>query len=124
MYAIIRKRKHKSISSIKTREKHTYRLEDTPNSNPAKLHKNKLLYRVESYGAEIENQLKNYQQSDKNIRKNAVLSIEYLLTASPEFFDEGTKNERDERIKKWCDAQIEFVKKNTVKKILLACICT
>ena len=116
MYAIIRKIKHKSISSIKTREKHTYRLEDTPNANPAKLHKNKLLYGVESYGAEIENQLKNYQQSDKNIRKNAVLSIEYLLTASPEFFDEGTKNERDERLKKWCDAQIEFVKKEHGEK--------
>ena len=111
MYAIIRKRKHKSISSIKTREKHTYRLEETPNADPAKLNKNKLLYGVEGYGAEIENQLKNYEQAGKNIRTNAVLAIEYLLTASPEFFDEGSKNERDERLKKWCDAQIEFVKK-------------
>ena len=111
MYAIIRKRKHKSISSIKTREKHTYRLEETPNADPAKLNKNKLLYGVEGYGTEIENQLKNYEQAGKNIRTNAVLAIEYLLTASPEFFDEGSKNERDERLKKWCDAQIEFVKK-------------
>lgn len=111
MYAIIRKRKHKSIASIKTRENHTYRREETPNADPAKLHKNKLLYGVEGYGTEIENQLKNYEQSGKNIRTNAVLSIEYLLTASPEFFHEGTKNERDERLKKWCDAQIDFVKK-------------
>ncbi|MBC7748348.1 MAG: plasmid recombination protein [Methylotenera sp.] len=116
MYAIIRKRKHKSISSIKTRENHTYRRESTPNADPEKLHKNKLLYGVESYGIEIESQLKNYEQSGKNIRTNAVLSIEYLLTASPEFFHGGTKNEREERLKKWCDAQIEFVKKEHGEK--------
>ena len=111
MFAIIRKRKHKSISSIKTREKHTYRLEETPNADPAKLLKNKLLYGVEGYGAEIENKLKKYEESGKNIRTNAVLAIEYLLTASPEFFDEGPKNERDDRLKKWCEAQIDFMKK-------------
>ena len=111
MYAIIRKRKHKSIASIKTRENHTYRREETPNADPTKLHNNKLLYGVENYGIEIENQLKNYEQSGKNIRTNGVLAIEYLLTASPEFFAEGSKNERDERLKKWCDAQVEFVKK-------------
>jgi Plasmid recombination enzyme len=111
MYAIIRKKKHKSIASIKTRENHTYRREPTPNADPAKLNKNKLLYGVENYGDEIENKLKEYKQAGKNIRTNAVLSIEYLLTASPEFFDSGTKNERDERLKKWCEAQVDFVKK-------------
>jgi hypothetical protein len=116
MYAIIRKRKHKSISSIKTRENHTYRREETPNADPAKFNKNKLLYGVEGYGAEIENQLKNYEQSGKNIRTNAVLAIEYLLTASPEFFDNGAKNERDERLKKWCEAQIDFMKKEHGEK--------
>lgn len=116
MYAIIRKKKHKSISSVKTRENHTHRREPTPNADPAKLHKNKLLYGVENYGTEVESQLEKYQQAGKNIRKNAVMSIEYLLTASPEFFDEGSKNERDERLKKWCDAQIEFVKKEHGEK--------
>lgn len=28
-----------------------------------------------------------------------MLVVEYLLTASPDFFDGGTKNERDERLK-------------------------
>ncbi len=116
MYAIIRKKKHKSISSVKTRENHTHRREPTPNADPAKLHKNKLLYGVENYGTEVESQLEKYQQAGKNIRTNAVLSIEYLLTASPEFFDSGAKNERDERLKKWCDAQIEFVKKEHGEK--------
>lgn len=111
MFAIIRKKKHKSISSVKTREDHTYRREPTPNADPAKRNKNKLLYGVENYGVEIENQLKNYEESGKNIRTNAVVAIEYLLTASPEFFDSEAKNERDERLKNWCEAQIDFVKK-------------
>lgn len=111
MYAIIRKKKHKSISSIKTRENHTYRREPTPNADPEKLHKNKLLYGVENFGNEIENKLEKYKQAGKNIRTNAVLAVEYLLTASPEFFDSGTKNERDDRLKNWCAAQIEFIKK-------------
>jgi Plasmid recombination enzyme len=111
LYAIIRKKKHKSIASIKTRENHTYRREPTPNADPAKLKKNKLLYGIENYGTEIESQLEKYTQAGKNIRKNAVLSIEYLLTASPEFFEQGSKNERDERLKNWCESQIEFVKK-------------
>ena len=40
-----------------------------------------------------------------------MLAIEYLLTASPEFFDAGSKIERDNRLKKWCESQIDFMKK-------------
>jgi hypothetical protein len=111
VYSIIRKRKHKSIASLRSRENHTYRREPTPNADPEKLHKNKLLFGSLDYANMVECNLKKYHDSGKNIRKNAVMSIEYLLTASPEFFDEGSKNERDERLKKWCEAQIEFVKK-------------
>lgn len=119
MYAIIRKRKHKSISSIKTREKHTYRLEETPNADPAKLNKNKLLFGQENYSAVADNFLQEYKSAGSKIRKDAVLAVEFLLTASPEFFDEGSKNERDERLKKWCEAQIEFMKKEHGEKNIL-----
>lgn len=119
MYAIIRKRKHKSIASLQSRENHTYRRVDTPNANPAKLYKNKLLYGQENYAESLSNFLEKYKSAGNNIRKNGVLAIEYLLTASPEFFDEGPKNERDERLKKWCDAQISFVKKEHGEKNIL-----
>lgn len=111
MYSIIRKKKHKSIGSLSFREKHTYRRQETPNADPAKLHKNKLLFGSLDYAKGVESELKKYSAEGKNIRKNAVLAIEYLLSASPEFFDEGSKNDRDERLKKWCEAQIDFVKK-------------
>lgn len=111
MYSIIRKRKHKSIASLRSREKHTYRTQPTPNADPEKIHKNKLLFGSLDYAEGIDSELKKYSATGKNIRTNAVVAIEYLLTASPEFFDSGAKNERDERLKNWCEAQIEFVKK-------------
>ena len=119
MHSIIRTKKHKSIGSVKYRENHTYRHQETPNADTAKIHKNKLLYGVENYAGSLELFLQDYKQAGNNIRKNGVLAIEYLLTASPEFFDEGTKNERDARLKKWCEFQIEFMKKEHGDKNIL-----
>lgn len=48
---------------------------------------------------------------NEKIRSDAVVAIEYLLTASPEFFETGPKYERDKRLKSWCDSQLEFLKK-------------
>ena len=119
MHSIIRMKKHKSIASLKSRENHTYRKRETPNADPAKLHRNKLLFGQENYSAVAENFLQEYQSTGRKIRKDAVMAVEFLLTASPEFFDEGPKNERDERLKKWCEAQIEFVKKEHGEKNIL-----
>ena len=110
MHSIIRIKKHKSIASLQSRENHTYRKRETPNADPAKLHRNKLLFGQENYSAVADNFLQEYKSAGSKIRKDAVLAVEFLLTASPEFFDEGSKNERDERLKIWCEAQIEFMK--------------
>ena len=112
-------KKHKSIASLKSRENHTYRKRETPNADPAKLHRNKLLFGQENYSAVADNFLQEYKSAGSKIRKDAVLAVEFLLTASPEFFDEGSKNERDERLKKWCEAQIEFMKKEHGEKNIL-----
>lgn len=119
MHSIIRMKKQKSIAGLKYREKHTYRINPTPNADPAKQHKNKLLFGQENYSAVAEDFLQKYESSGNKIRSDAVLAIEYLLTASPEFFDEGPKNERDERLKKWCAAQVEFLKKEHGEKNIL-----
>lgn len=119
MHSIIRTKKHKSIGSLKYRENHTYRRVETPNADFTKPHKNKLLFGQENYADGLENFLQDYKQAGNNIRKNGILAIEYLLTASPEFFDEGTKNERDDRLKKWCATQVEFMKKEHGNKNIL-----
>ena len=110
MYSIIRTKKHKSIASVASRECHTYRRRPTPNADPEKIKKNKLLFGQENYADGLKDFLKNYEV-ENNIRKDGVLAIEYLLTASPEFFDAGSKIERDNRLKKWCGSQIDFLKK-------------
>ena len=119
MHSIIRTKKHKSIGSVKFRENHTYRRVETPNADQTKQHKNKLLFGQENYAEGMTNFLEKYEQAGNHVRKNGVLAIEYLLTASPEFFDEGSKNERDDRLKKWCEAQIDFMKKEHGDKNIL-----
>ena len=111
MYSIIRTKKHKSIGQLRTREGHSYRTRPTPNADPEKLHRNKVLFGEKDYAKKLEDVLADYSASGKHIRKDAVLAIEYLLTASPEFFDAGPKHERNARLKDWCAAQVDFMKK-------------
>lgn len=110
MFSIIRTKKHKSIGSLRKREAHTFRLRETPNADPAKTPRNLLLHGQENYADGLDSALKNYQAVGNKIRKDGVLAIEYLLTASPEFFDSSPKHERTSRLKSWCDAQVEYLK--------------
>ena len=89
---------------------HTYRTRPTPNADPQRLNKNKLLAGKEDYAVALEEQLNAYETAGNKIRTNAVLAIEYLLSASPEFFNAGTKLERDRRLQEWCDKQVAFMK--------------
>ena len=116
MYSIIRTKKHKSISSLRFRENHTYRKHPAPNADPEKQHRNKLLWGQANYADGVDTALKEYVIAGNKIRKNGVLTIEYLLTASPEFFDEGPKHERDARLKEWCDLQVKFLKEKHGEK--------
>ena len=110
MYSIIRTKKHKSSYSLKSRETHTFRIRHTANADPKKKTNNRLLFGLERYGNECQRRLDEYAKT-KTIRSDAVVAIEYLLTASPEFFEAGPKYERDKRLKSWCDSQLEFLKK-------------
>jgi len=121
MFSIIRTKKHKSIGSLRKREAHTFRLRETPNADPEKTHRNKLLLGQEKYGDGLDSALQDYQAAGNKIRKDGVLAIEYLLTASPEFFDSGPKHERTSRLKNWCDAQVDYLKSvHGAKNILCA----
>ena len=111
MHAIIRTQKHKTIGSLQSREAHTYRKRETPNADPAKKSKNKLLFGRKNYANFCADRLKIYEESGNKIRRDGVLAIEYLLTASPEFFDEGPLHDRQSRLKKWSESQVDFVKK-------------
>lgn len=60
---------------------------------------------------------------DAKIRKDAVLSVEFLLTASPEFFENESKSMNSEKLYAWVDENLKFLEstygsKNVVNAVL------
>ncbi|MBD8123850.1 plasmid recombination protein [Pseudomonas lutea] len=80
MYSIIRTKKLKSFGAISRSGRHTFREQLTPNANPD--------IRNKFVGAKTTTQLidKLKAKLPSTIRSNAVLCIEYMITASPEAF--------------------------------------
>ena len=81
-YAILRTRKVKSFGAVARSARHTFREQPTPNANPAQLRRNKTIGAI---GVEQVLEALRGRLPDKR-RSDAVLCIEYLVTASPEVF--------------------------------------
>jgi hypothetical protein len=92
-YAILRVAKLKTFGQIGGSLSHTFRTRDTPNADPARLHLN------ENHGpqtpAEIQAAFKEILPEKR--RSDAVLGLEYLITFSPEFGQDGSKYFEDAR---------------------------
>lgn len=99
-YAILRTAKLKTIGNISGSLAHTYRTIETPNADSSRTHLN-------------DNSLPSHQQALQAIkdklpektRKNGVLCIEYLITASPEWSAWGTDKQN-----KYFDDAIQWLK--------------
>ena len=83
-YAILRTQKLKTIGNILGSLSHNYRTRETPNSDPARVSKNLHVLKTKKEAAEAIR-----KRIPAKHRKDAVLCIEYMITASPEFFNEG-----------------------------------
>jgi hypothetical protein len=86
MYQILRLQKIKSVYSLRRSMAHTYRDQATPNADPARLAHNQMV------GAKTASDALGRYQARLGtvkgaVRKNAVYALEYLVTASPEWFD-------------------------------------
>ena len=81
-YAILRTKKLKSIGAVARSARHTFREQPTPNADPAQLSRNRT---VGAQGIDSLVQVMKDRLPDKR-RRDAVLCIEYLITASPEVF--------------------------------------
>lgn len=79
-FAILRTQKLKNKASISRSFKHAFREQNTPNADPKRTPENSHLGAHSSRSA----MQKLEQQLPEKIRKNAVLAIEYLVTASPD----------------------------------------
>ena len=110
-FAIYRTAKLKSFGEIGGSLSHTYRTRPTPNADENKLHLNKHMF--ETYN-QCFFALKNAIPEKR--RSNAVLCIEHLITASPDWEGWGTKKE-EEFFKK----SLEFLNKKYGKENVIAC---
>ena len=110
-FAIYRTAKLKSFGEIGGSLSHTYRTRPTPNADENKLHLNKHIFETynQCFGA-----LKNAIPEKR--RSNAVLCIEHLITASPDWNGWGTKKE-EEFFKK----SLEFLNNKYGKENVIAC---
>jgi len=85
MKCILRTAKLKSFGNIAGATAHNFRTRSTPNADSSKTKDNVLLHGVSANDV-LPTIHKRFETLEKKVRKNAVLAVETLLSASPEFF--------------------------------------
>ena len=110
-YAIYRTAKLGSFGEIGGSLSHTYRTRPTPNADESRIHLNE--HSLETYNSCFF-ALKNAIPEKR--RSNAVLCIEHLITASPDWEGWGTKKEED-----FFKKSLEFLNKKYGKENVVAC---
>jgi flagellar biosynthesis GTPase FlhF len=92
-YAIIRTAKLTTYGNLSASGQHTYREKHTPNADAERTHLNADLRPVRSSAALVEAVRERVALADEKHKTKPVLAIEYLITASPEFFanNDGAK---------------------------------
>ena len=110
-FAILRMKKLKTFGNISASHNHNHRLNETLNADEDLTHKN-------IHFVECEDSVKRVHELhslvDGKVRSNAVRANEYMLTASPEFFE----NKSDQEIEEWARKSFEFIeKRHTVEGV-------
>lgn len=103
-FAIMRLAKLKTWSAVSSSSSHTYRTRLTLNADPEKLALNKT--GKGSKGDVLRDVRKRVEEVTTKPRSNAVLALEFLLSASPEWF-EGKSNAE---INEWANASTGWLK--------------
>jgi len=90
MFAIMRSKKLKSMGNAAASLKHNFRERETLNADPERLPDNE--HRVSESTSEAMGKLRDRLPEKR--RKDAVIGVEYLMTASPEWFETATKEQQ------------------------------
>jgi hypothetical protein len=111
MYCITRTDKIKDRNQINAAALHNFRLKFQPNVDPTKTPENQILINTLEVDptriSSLQEKLSAYYKGlGIKERKDNVLMMEFIATASPEFFEGKSKKE----IKEWADHQVEFYK--------------
>lgn len=90
-YAILRAKKLKSAREVQLSLRHAFRDQDTPNADPEKRHLNTYV----GTKNEPDAMARFRKLLPEKVRKNGVVCVEYLITASPEAMNGKTRLEQD-----------------------------
>jgi len=119
MYAVMRFNKLKTMGQVSSRGAHNERTRDTPNADDERRGENERLAGSGDWRADVQARL----DEAPTIRTNAVLALDYVFTASREFFEQGDERERAARLDEWRDRTMawlrgQFGEANVVAAIL------
>lgn len=116
-YGIIRVEKVKK-TGVGAMQYHNDRLpgeHTNPDIDPSRTHLNRELVRHGDYRHEVQAKIEAGRKSDRKLRKDAVVLVEGIATASPEFF----KGKTDEEILRYFEDVERFVEKEAGRENLL-----
>lgn len=91
-FAIMRSKKLSSMGSVAAALKHCYRERETPNADADRTPENELL--IGRSTDQVMGALR--ERLPEKRRKDAVLAVEYVLTASPEWWEKATQAQQTE----------------------------
>lgn len=101
-FAILRIKKHSNFGTVAGMCAHVMRTRHTPNADPKLRHLNKTVIGSVDMIADVKARLDSAKIG--KIRKNGVIAIEHMLTASPDFFKQnGALNEWYKTSRQWLE---------------------
>lgn len=111
MYAILRTKKLKDAKEINECFAHNLRTRLQSNIDVTRMHKNKVLinsFRInDNKATDFRKKMMNlYKNLGIHIREDNVLAREFVVTASPDFFEGKT----DKQVDEWAKHQVDFMK--------------
>lgn len=114
-YAIMRTEKLNTIQKVAGSGSHVFRLKETANADQDRKKDNKILVDF-NHSLEISdknllhkavnNRIESGLNEKAKVRKDSVRAIHFVLTASPDFFENASK----EQFKKWQEANTDWLK--------------
>lgn len=104
MYAILRTKKIKNRQELKSACAHNFRTMPVENADENKTKLNKVFV-SKNFADVISKMENNFFKHNIEPRSNSVQAVEFVLTASPEFFE----NKSDDEIKKWANSNYKFI---------------
>jgi len=102
MYAVMRFNKLKTMGQVSSRGAHNERTRDTPNADGARRQENERLAGTGDWQADVQGRLNDAP----TIRKNAVLALDFVFTASRDFFADGDPA----RVSAWRDRTMDWLR--------------